>query len=62
MTAELLALDRAHVWHPYAPLPGTRDPLVVTGAQGVRLRQITAPGAPAYRSARTPPEQKTECG
>ena len=35
---ELLALDRAHVWHPYAPMPGVRDPLVVTSADGVRLR------------------------
>jgi adenosylmethionine---8-amino-7-oxononanoate aminotransferase len=36
--AELLALDRAHVWHPYGPMPGTRDPYVVESAQGVRLR------------------------
>ncbi|MFC0545222.1 adenosylmethionine--8-amino-7-oxononanoate transaminase [Kutzneria chonburiensis] len=35
---ELLALDRAHVWHPYAPMPGRIDPLVVTDAEGVRLR------------------------
>ncbi|MBV1850405.1 adenosylmethionine--8-amino-7-oxononanoate transaminase [Catellatospora sp. NEAU-YM18] len=35
---ELLALDRAHVWHPYGPMPGTRDPLVVDSAEGVRLR------------------------
>jgi adenosylmethionine---8-amino-7-oxononanoate aminotransferase len=34
---ELLALDRAHVWHPYGPMPGRIDPLVVTGASGVRL-------------------------
>jgi adenosylmethionine---8-amino-7-oxononanoate aminotransferase len=34
---ELLALDRAHVWHPYAPMPGATDPLVVTSASGVRL-------------------------
>jgi adenosylmethionine---8-amino-7-oxononanoate aminotransferase len=33
----LTALDRRHVWHPYAPMPGTIDPLVVTSAQGVRL-------------------------
>ena len=38
MTARLLELDRAHVWHPYAPMPGSRDPLVVTDAEGVRLR------------------------
>ncbi|CRK58865.1 Adenosylmethionine-8-amino-7-oxononanoate aminotransferase [Alloactinosynnema sp. L-07] len=34
---ELIALDRAHVWHPYGPMPGTQDPLVVRSAQGVRL-------------------------
>jgi adenosylmethionine---8-amino-7-oxononanoate aminotransferase len=34
---ELLAVDRAHVWHPYAPLPGTVAPQVVVGAEGVRL-------------------------
>jgi adenosylmethionine-8-amino-7-oxononanoate aminotransferase len=34
---ELLALDKAHVWHPYASMPG-RDPLVVREAAGVRLR------------------------
>ncbi|MEJ2890789.1 adenosylmethionine--8-amino-7-oxononanoate transaminase [Actinomycetospora aeridis] len=30
-------LDRAHVWHPYGPMPGRTDPLVVRSAQGVRL-------------------------
>ncbi|SHF33124.1 adenosylmethionine--8-amino-7-oxononanoate transaminase [Streptoalloteichus hindustanus] len=35
---ELLALDRAHVWHPYGPMPGTDAPLVVESAAGVRLR------------------------
>lgn len=35
---EVLALDRAHVWHPYAPMPGTADPYLVTGAEGVRLQ------------------------
>src|SRR5881397_1277176 len=35
---ELTALDRAHVWHPYAPMPGTRDPFVVQDAEGVLLR------------------------
>ncbi|MFJ9823728.1 adenosylmethionine--8-amino-7-oxononanoate transaminase [Streptomyces sp. NPDC101160] len=35
---ELLALDRAHVWHPYAPMPGRTDPLVIESASGVRLR------------------------
>ncbi|MFF9689734.1 adenosylmethionine--8-amino-7-oxononanoate transaminase [Streptomyces sp. NPDC014623] len=36
--AELLALDRAHVWHPYGPMPGRQEPLVVESASGVRLR------------------------
>jgi adenosylmethionine-8-amino-7-oxononanoate aminotransferase len=34
----LLALDRAHVWHPYAPMPGRSEPYVVESAEGVRLR------------------------
>ncbi|MGH4012687.1 MAG: adenosylmethionine--8-amino-7-oxononanoate transaminase [Pseudonocardiaceae bacterium] len=34
---ELLAADRAHVWHPYGPMPGRADPLVVRSASGVRL-------------------------
>ncbi|TDV46262.1 adenosylmethionine--8-amino-7-oxononanoate transaminase [Actinophytocola oryzae] len=38
MTVDLLALDRAHVWHPYGPMPGLVDPLVVESAAGVRLR------------------------
>ncbi len=37
-TAELLALDRDHVWHPYAPMPGVRQPYLVESASGVRLR------------------------
>ncbi|MFF1341044.1 adenosylmethionine--8-amino-7-oxononanoate transaminase [Streptomyces sp. NPDC058290] len=36
--AELLALDRQHVWHPYGPMPGRQEPLVVSCASGVRLR------------------------
>ncbi|WP_399095454.1 adenosylmethionine--8-amino-7-oxononanoate transaminase [Streptomyces sp. BBFR2] len=36
--AELLALDRQHVWHPYGPMPGRAEPLVVEEAAGVRLR------------------------
>ncbi|CAL9282267.1 adenosylmethionine--8-amino-7-oxononanoate transaminase [Streptomyces sp. SudanB25_2051] len=35
---ELIALDREHVWHPYGPMPGRVDPLVVESAAGVRLR------------------------
>ena len=37
-THKLLELDRQRVWHPYAPMPGTRAPLVVESASGVRLR------------------------
>ncbi|MBU7600882.1 adenosylmethionine--8-amino-7-oxononanoate transaminase [Streptomyces sp. P38-E01] len=37
-TGELLALDRRHVWHPYGPMPGRQEPLVVESASGVRLR------------------------
>jgi len=36
--ADLLRSDRAHVWHPYAPMPGTLEPLLVDSAEGVRLR------------------------
>ncbi|MER5929144.1 adenosylmethionine--8-amino-7-oxononanoate transaminase [Streptomyces sp. NPDC002054] len=39
---ELLALDRQHVWHPYAPMPGRQEPMVVASASGVRLR-LAAP-------------------
>jgi adenosylmethionine-8-amino-7-oxononanoate aminotransferase len=34
----LLAADRAHVWHPYGPMPGRVTPLVVRSAAGVRLQ------------------------
>ena len=37
-TEELLAADRAHVWHPYGPMPGRVAPLPVESAAGVRLR------------------------
>ncbi|MFD9606545.1 adenosylmethionine--8-amino-7-oxononanoate transaminase [Streptomyces sp. NBC_01224] len=36
--AELRSLDRAHVWHPYGPMPGRQEPLVVESASGVRIR------------------------
>ena len=35
---DLLALDREHVWHPYASLPAAQPPLPVVSAEGVRLR------------------------
>ncbi|HEX7745839.1 MAG TPA: adenosylmethionine--8-amino-7-oxononanoate transaminase [Micromonosporaceae bacterium] len=35
---EIRAADRAHVWHPYAPLPAATPPDVVAGAEGVHLR------------------------
>ncbi|SCL30502.1 adenosylmethionine-8-amino-7-oxononanoate aminotransferase [Micromonospora pallida] len=35
---EILAGDREHVWHPYAPLPPAVSPYVVESARGVRLR------------------------
>ena len=39
MTAEeILAADRAHVWHPYAPMPATLPAYLVREARGVRLR------------------------
>ncbi|MEU0884714.1 adenosylmethionine--8-amino-7-oxononanoate transaminase [Lentzea sp. NPDC005914] len=34
---DLLKLDQAHVWHPYGPMPGTQEPLLVESAEGVRL-------------------------
>ncbi|MEE4543825.1 adenosylmethionine--8-amino-7-oxononanoate transaminase [Streptomyces sp. V4-01] len=37
----LLGLDRQHVWHPYGPMPGRQEPLVVESASGVRLRLAT---------------------
>jgi adenosylmethionine-8-amino-7-oxononanoate aminotransferase len=35
---KLLELDKQRVWHPYGPMPGTLEPLVVSEASGVRLR------------------------
>lgn len=40
--SEMLAYDRDHVWHPYAPLPSLVPPLPVTSAAGTRL--LTADG------------------
>ena len=36
--ADLLGADREHVWHPYGPMPGLAEPLLVRSASGVRLR------------------------
>jgi adenosylmethionine-8-amino-7-oxononanoate aminotransferase len=36
-TSDLLAIDRRHVWHPYAPMPGRMEPLLVASAKGTRL-------------------------
>lgn len=41
---DVAAYDREHVWHPYASIPAAVSPLVVTGAEGVRLRVETAQG------------------
>src|SRR5438445_10699060 len=37
-TDDLVARDRAALWHPYAAMPVAMDPVVVVGAEGVRLR------------------------
>lgn len=34
----LLALDQAHVWHPYASMPAAQQPFLVESARGTRLR------------------------
>ena len=34
---ELLALDRAVLWHPYEAIPPSREPLLVVAAEGVRI-------------------------
>ncbi|MFI6685041.1 adenosylmethionine--8-amino-7-oxononanoate transaminase [Streptomyces sp. NPDC050485] len=36
--AQLLDLDRRHVWHPYGPMPNRQEQLLVESASGVRLR------------------------
>ncbi|MGG6240685.1 adenosylmethionine--8-amino-7-oxononanoate transaminase [Nodosilinea sp. AN01ver1] len=38
---ELMALDRRHVWHPYAAMPGTGPVFSVKSAQGVYLELET---------------------
>ncbi|WP_214369423.1 adenosylmethionine--8-amino-7-oxononanoate transaminase [Pseudonocardia sp. H11422] len=37
---QLLAIDREHVWHPYAPMPAVAAPVAVASAEGVRLRLV----------------------
>ncbi|MGH3721302.1 MAG: adenosylmethionine--8-amino-7-oxononanoate transaminase [Pseudonocardiaceae bacterium] len=37
-TRRLLALDRAHVWHPYGSMPAAEEPFLVESARGTRLR------------------------
>ncbi len=44
---ELLELDRRHVWHPYGPMPGRAEPLLVESAHGVRLRVALPDGSRA---------------
>jgi len=39
--SDLLALDRAHVWHPYGPMPGRSDPYT----SSVRAYSLYAPGS-----------------
>src|SRR5919206_3078884 len=34
---DLLAFDREHIWHPYAPMPATTPVHPVVSASGVRL-------------------------
>ncbi|PWI42699.1 adenosylmethionine--8-amino-7-oxononanoate transaminase [Streptomyces sp. ICBB 8177] len=45
--ADLLKLDREHVWHPYGPMPGRSEPLLVESASGVRLRVVDPDGSRA---------------
>ncbi|MBY8883264.1 adenosylmethionine--8-amino-7-oxononanoate transaminase [Streptomyces sp. PTM05] len=42
--ADLLKLDQEHVWHPYGPMPGRSEPLLVESASGVRLRVVGPDG------------------
>jgi adenosylmethionine---8-amino-7-oxononanoate aminotransferase len=38
LPSDLVARDRAVVWHPYAPMPAVQPPLPVVSAAGTRLR------------------------
>ena len=42
---EVLAVDRAHVWHPYDSIPPATAPYLVESAEGTRLRLRTPAGA-----------------
>jgi len=35
--SDLLNIDRQHVWHPFTPLVGSDDPVLITSAEGVYL-------------------------
>ena len=36
--ATIRRIDAEHIWHPYAAMPAPSEPIVVDGAQGVRLQ------------------------
>ena len=57
--ADLLAADRAHVWHPYAAMPAALPPLPVVSAEGVRLRLAELPAGTVPGMAR--PARLTLC-
>ncbi|GAB05510.2 adenosylmethionine-8-amino-7-oxononanoate aminotransferase, partial [Gordonia amarae NBRC 15530] len=36
--ATISRIDAEHIWHPYGAMPAPSEPIVVDGAQGVRLQ------------------------
>src|SRR5688572_32609600 len=34
---ELLAKDKSNIWHPFTPLSGAPDPILITHAEGIYL-------------------------
>ena len=44
------------MWHPYGPMPGRTEPLVVESASGVRLRLAGSPLPPGGTTPPNPPE------